>query len=94
MSCITFHVERKDEIEKAEEKERLRKEIEEKERKEAEEKANQEKSKTEQGANPGTNEAEEKTNFEEKPIESMHVDDIGTVEDSSADQVILIIKLI
>lgn len=78
--------ERKDEIEKAEEKERLRKEIEEKERKEAEEKANQEKSKTEQEANQGTSEAEEKTNFEEKPIESMHVDDIGTVEDSSADQ--------
>ncbi|KAK4608179.1 hypothetical protein RGQ29_001829 [Quercus rubra] len=78
--------ERKDEIEKAEEKERLRKEIEEKERKEAEEKANQEKSKTEQEANQGTSEAEEKTNNEEKPIESMHVDDIGTLEDSSADQ--------
>lgn len=78
--------ERKDEIEKAEEKERLRKEIEEKERKEAEEKANQEKSKTEQEANQGTSEAEEKTNNEEKPIESMHVDDIGTVDDSSADQ--------
>ncbi|KAM3693146.1 hypothetical protein ACJW31_08G144300 [Castanea mollissima] len=78
--------ERKDEIEKAEEKERLRKEKEEKERKEAEEKANQEKSKTEQEANQGTSEAEEKTNNEEKPIESMHVDDIGTLEDSSADQ--------
>ncbi|GMY16081.1 glucosidase 2 subunit beta [Fagus crenata] len=78
--------ERKEEIEKAEEKERLRKEKEEKERKEAEEKADQEKNKAKQEANQGKSEAEEKTDNEEKPIESMHADEIGLLEDSSSDQ--------
>ena len=78
------HVELKEQIEKAEERERLQKEKEEKERKEAEEKATGEKSVIEREANEG--QIEEKIYNEVKDVESAH-DEIGVLDDSPADQV-------
>lgn len=67
--------EHKDQIEKAEEKERLQKEKEEKLKKEAEEKANQEKS------------IEEKAESDEgKSTGNAHREEIGTLDDSSSDK--------
>lgn len=91
MLCLfAFHPERKEEIEKAEEKERLLKEREEKEKKEAEEKANEENNKAEQETNQEIGKAEEKTYSDEKATESLHDDEIGVLEDSPPDQVISI----
>lgn len=87
--CFTFNAERKEEIEKAEEKERLQKEKEEKERKEAEEKTNKEENKAEQEGNPDNIAAVENTDSEEKPTDSMHDDEIGLLEDSSSYQVVM-----
>ncbi|KAB1227720.1 Glucosidase 2 subunit beta [Morella rubra] len=78
--------ERKEEIEKAEEKERLLKERKEKERKEAEEKANEENNKAEQETNQEIGKAEEKTYSDEKATESLHDDEIGVLEDLPPDQ--------
>ncbi|KAG2675308.1 hypothetical protein I3843_13G156400 [Carya illinoinensis] len=75
--------ERKEEIEKAEEKERLQKEKEEKERKEAEEKLNKKENKAEQEADQEIREDEDKTYSEEKPTESLHYNGVGPLEDSS-----------
>jgi protein kinase C substrate 80K-H len=78
------HVELKEQIEKAEERERLQKEKEEKERKEAEEKATGEKSPIQKEANEG--QIEEKIDSEDKDVESAH-DEIGVLDDSPAHQV-------
>ncbi|XP_004294940.1 PREDICTED: glucosidase 2 subunit beta [Fragaria vesca subsp. vesca] len=73
--------ERKEQIEKAEEKERLQKEKEEQEKKEAEEKAKQEKTKADEEAKKEKFEDIEDGSAEEKPIESPHDDNVGTLED-------------
>ncbi|THG07304.1 hypothetical protein TEA_015844 [Camellia sinensis var. sinensis] len=72
--------ERKEQIEKAEEKERLQKEKEEKEKKAAEE-AKGEKSK-----------AVEETSSQVNPEESTNPDNTGLLEDSSSDQVRLVLE--
>ncbi|XP_034220653.1 glucosidase 2 subunit beta isoform X2 [Prunus dulcis] len=78
--------ERKEQIEKAEEKERLQKEKEEQERKEAEEKANPEKTKVEEEIKHGRSEVEENSDGEHKPTESTYEDKIGILEDSHSYQ--------
>ncbi|XP_057953342.1 glucosidase 2 subunit beta [Malania oleifera] len=75
--------ERKEQIEKAEEKERLQKEKEEKEKREAEEKANQEKGEAQEKADQEA----EKPDYEgEKPVENRDDDKIGLLEDSTLNQ--------
>ncbi|KAL6341197.1 hypothetical protein AAG906_032313 [Vitis piasezkii] len=71
---------RKEQIEKAEEKERLQKEEEEKKRREAEEEANKEKSKADKEANQEKNEVKEQVGSEEEPMESTHDDKIGVLD--------------
>ncbi|XP_008221020.1 PREDICTED: glucosidase 2 subunit beta [Prunus mume] len=78
--------ERKEQIEKAEEKERLQKEKEEQERKEAEEKANPEKNKVEEEVKHDRSEVVENSDGEHKPIESTYEDKIGILEDSHSYQ--------
>lgn len=77
---LFFHVDRKEQIEKAEEKERLQKEEEEKKQREAEEEANREKSKGEKEANQEKNEVKEQVGSEEEPMESTHDDKIGVLD--------------
>lgn len=91
MLHFTAHADRKEQIEKAEEKERLQKEKEEKERKEAEEKANGEKNAAEEEANQEKGQAELETDNGDKPTESTHLDKIGVLDDSAADQVRLVV---
>ncbi|KDP21049.1 hypothetical protein JCGZ_21520 [Jatropha curcas] len=78
--------ERKEQIEKAEEKERQQKEKEEREKKEAEEKANREKNRVEEEAQQEKVLASEKNDVEEKPAEIIDHDKIGVLDDSSLDQ--------
>ncbi|KAL6275115.1 hypothetical protein ACE6H2_018716 [Prunus campanulata] len=78
--------ERKEQIEKAEEKERLQKEKEEQERKEAEEKANLEKTKVEEEVEHDRSEVVENSDGEQKPTESTYEDKIGILEDSHSYQ--------
>ncbi|KAF2303962.1 hypothetical protein GH714_025307 [Hevea brasiliensis] len=78
--------ERKEQIEKAEEKERLQKEKEENEKNEAEEKASREKGKVEEEAQQEKGGAMEKANVGDNPAESVDNDKIGVLDDSSLDQ--------
>ncbi|XP_030471904.1 glucosidase 2 subunit beta-like isoform X2 [Syzygium oleosum] len=78
--------ERKEQIEKAEEQERLQKEKEEKEKKEAEEKAEKEKINTEEEAKREKKEGDIKTEIEDRGIDSMDHEKIGLVEDSPSNQ--------
>ncbi|KAJ4838203.1 hypothetical protein Tsubulata_029612 [Turnera subulata] len=80
---------RKEQIDKAEEKERLQKEKEEKERKEAEEKANTEASKAEDKANPESELLEDTTGSEDAHTEIIDHDKIGALDDSPKDQEIV-----
>ncbi|KAM5582213.1 glucosidase 2 subunit beta [Rosa sericea] len=86
--------ERKEQIEKAEERERLQKEKEEQEKKEVEEKAkqensggeDQEKTKAEEEAKKEKSEDVEDGSAEDKPIESEHDDNVGNLDDSHSYQ--------
>ncbi|KAK7251950.1 hypothetical protein RIF29_35579 [Crotalaria pallida] len=78
--------EHKEQIEKAEEKERLQKEKEEKLKKEAEEKANGENSKADESDTGNSDEAGKHLDAKENDDASNH-DKVGTLDDSSADQV-------
>lgn len=85
--------EHKEQIEKAEEKERLRKEKEEKLKKEAEEKAGEEKSKANEEDVRHINEAGKYSDVEDNAVASNH-DKIGVLDDSPADQVWLYLLFI
>lgn len=87
-----FIAEHKEQIEKAEEKERLQKEKEEKQEKEAEEKANGENFKANEEDMGHRNEAEKHLDVEDNAVASNH-DKIGKIDDSSADQVWLYLLL-
>ncbi|KAJ9168762.1 hypothetical protein P3X46_020252 [Hevea brasiliensis] len=78
--------ERKEQIEKAEEKERLQKEKEENGKNQAEEKASREKGKVEEEAQQEKGGAMEKANVGDNPAESVDNDKIGVLDDSSLDQ--------
>lgn len=78
--------ERKEQIEKAEEQERLQKEKEEKEKKEAEEKAEKEKIKTEEDAKQEKKEGEIKAEIEDIGVANTDHEKIGLVEDTPSDQ--------
>ncbi|KAK8543307.1 hypothetical protein V6N12_015865 [Hibiscus sabdariffa] len=79
--------ERKEQIEKAEEKARLQKEKEEKEKREAEE-ASKEKGKADEEGKVENGEVEEESSTENKPTEGKHDDIIGNVEDSSSNEAV------
>lgn len=84
--CFTFHAERKEQIDKAEEKERLQKEKEQKEQREAEEKSNTDKIKVEEDSKQDGH-IEEKVNNEDETVESIRNEKIGDIDDSPLDQV-------
>ncbi|OAY25615.2 hypothetical protein MANES_17G052400v8 [Manihot esculenta] len=78
--------EHKEQIEKAEEKERLQKEKEEREKIEAEGKSNSEKSRVEEDTQQEKGEAKEKTDVGNNQAESVSDDKIGAPDDSHLDQ--------
>ncbi|KAF2305202.1 hypothetical protein GH714_003014 [Hevea brasiliensis] len=78
--------EHREQIEKAEEKERLQKEKEEREKIEAEGKANREKSGVEVEAQQEKGEAMEKSNVGDNPVERVDDDKIGVLDESPLDQ--------
>lgn len=83
-------IEHKEQIEKAEERERLQKEKEEKERKEAEEKAEGEKSRTEVEAGKKIEEGETRAESEGEGSNILDDDKIGLLENSPLDEVRLL----
>lgn len=87
--CFTYYVERKEQIEKAEEKERLQKEKEEKKKREAEEALSKESEPRE--AEVETDEAEHKVGSGDNPTESTHDDIIGTMDNDPLDEVSLVV---
>ncbi|XP_031249367.1 glucosidase 2 subunit beta [Pistacia vera] len=78
--------ERKEQIEKAEEKERLQREKEEREKKEAEEKAHREKSESVEEDKQENNDVQEHASFEKKPDDSTPDDKVSVLEHSPEDQ--------
>lgn len=88
MFCLHFLVEHKEQIEKAEEKERVERE---KEKKEAEEKAQREQSESGEKAEPEKKETEENADNADKPADIKYDDKIGVLEESSLDQVRLLL---
>lgn len=83
--CLIFHVERKEQVEKAEEKQRLENEKEEKLRKEAAEIANKEISKIEQELHYERSIGLSEEKDETKVAETLEQDRVGLLVDSPSD---------
>lgn len=88
---FAYTTDHKEQIDKAEEEERLQKEKEEKQKKESEEKANEAKDKADEDTEH-RNEAEKHSDIEDNTLENNH-DKIENLEGSPADQVWLQLPL-